>query len=84
MTQPERPTQKSYTPAPPDNLARQNPVPNLFDEFTDFVSGELKTLNMKDFEAEHKPAGYPAPPPPDRNPDGRYPDDDPGFRPSQR
>ena len=79
MTQPKHPTHKPYTAPAPDNLARQNPVPNLFEEFTDFISGELKTLNLKDFEAQYKPARQTPPPPPDYRPD-----DDPGYRHSQR
>ena len=55
MTQPRLP--KTYKPANPDNLARNNPVPNLFDEFTEVVSGELKSLNQQEFDAEYQP-GY--------------------------
>lgn len=62
MTQPRSP--RLYTAAPnvapetyPDNLARNNPVPNLFEEFTEVVSGELKSLTQQEFDAEYQP-GY--------------------------
>lgn len=60
MTQPKHPkTRIQYTP-PIDNLARQTPVPNLFEEFTEIISGELRTLNLTGFEQEfHYPENTP-------------------------
>lgn len=53
----EPPNQKTVFPGKPhmqQNVAMQRSIMEIFDEFTDIISGELKSLNMKEFERERK------------------------------
>lgn len=46
---------KAYLPNPHangGNLAVQRSLMQIFDEFTQVISGELKSMNMEDFENE--------------------------------
>jgi hypothetical protein len=47
---------KSSQNNPPiqSNLALKRSLGEIFDEFTVVISGELKSMNLKQFEAEHK------------------------------
>jgi hypothetical protein len=50
-------SQRSVFPGKPhlqQNLSMQRSIMEIFDEFTEIVSGELKSLNMKEFEQERK------------------------------
>jgi hypothetical protein len=39
---------------PYENLAVQRSLMEIFDEFTQVISGELKSMNMEQFETERK------------------------------
>lgn len=41
---------------PQSNLAVQRSLMEIFDEFTQVISGELKSMNMETFETERKQA----------------------------
>jgi hypothetical protein len=46
---------KPYLPNPypavgSSNLAVKNSIGKIFDEFTEFISGELKSMNLEEFE----------------------------------
>ena len=44
---------KSYLPNPhpaANNLAVQHSLMEIFDEFTEFISGELKSMNLEEFD----------------------------------
>lgn len=38
----------------PANMAVQKGMMELFDEFTQVISGELKSMNLEEFEAERR------------------------------
>ncbi|WP_373532823.1 hypothetical protein [Vampirovibrio sp.] len=40
-------------PAVQSNLALKQSLGEIFDEFTVVISGELKSMNLEQFEAEH-------------------------------
>lgn len=40
---------------PSNNLAVKRSLIEIFDEFTQVISGELKSMNLEQFEAESKP-----------------------------
>jgi len=42
------------TPYSANNLAVQRSLIEIFDEFTQVISGELKSMNLETFEAERK------------------------------
>jgi hypothetical protein len=47
---------KAYLPNPHaggGNLAVQRSLMQIFDEFTQIISGELKSMNMQEFEQEN-------------------------------
>jgi hypothetical protein len=52
----EPPSNKAVFPGKPhlQNVAVQRSIMEIFDEFTEIISGELKSLNTKEFEQERK------------------------------
>jgi hypothetical protein len=53
----EPPSTKTVFPGKPhmqQNVVMQRSIMEIFDEFTEIISGELKSLSAKEFEQERK------------------------------